>query len=115
MTHHKWSGLFETFRAGGDVEPRCATEVHGDDLADAVVRVLHMDESGFYVFNVSDFLLDRRDLLALISDRAGTETNLPERAISIPGVMDTSRLRRLGWKPGGLERLKAFINACRAF
>jgi len=113
MTDHKWSGLFETFRAGGNVETRCATEVHGDDLADAVARVLRTDGNGFDVFNVSDFLLDRRDLLALISDRAGTDTNLPERATSVPGVMDTSRLRRLGWKPGGLERLRAFINACR--
>lgn len=110
---HKWSGLFESFRAGEDIEPRCATEVHGDDLADAVSRVLQMDGNGFDVFNVSDFLLDRRDLLRLLSEHTGRQSNLPERATTVPGVMDTSRLRQRGWQPGGLDRLMTFIGACR--
>ncbi|WP_420332631.1 NAD-dependent epimerase/dehydratase family protein [Roseibium sp.] len=110
---HKWSGLFASFRAGEDIEPRCASEVHGDDLADAVLRVLQMDGNGFDVFNVSDFLLDRRDLLKLLAERTGRDANLPERATTVPGVMDSSRIRRLGWQPGGLDRLKTFIGACR--
>lgn len=112
VTHHKWSGLFETFRTGGDVVPRCATEVHGDDLADAVSLVLRSGGNAFDLFNVSDLLLDRRDLLALLSERSGGAATLPERANALPGVMDTSKLRQLGWTPGGLERLKAFVDAC---
>lgn len=109
---HKWSDLFESFLAGGNMEPRCATEVHGGDLADAAARVLQMDRNGFDLFNVSDLLLDHRDLLALLSERTGSGAILPERATSLPGVMDTSRLRKLGWQPGGRERLKAFVDAC---
>lgn len=113
LDQHKWSGLFDACRAGEKVEPRCATEVHGEDLAEAVSLVLQSVESGFDIFNVSDLLLDRRDLLALLSECTGGAANLPERANSLPGVMDTSKLRQLGWRPGGLERLRAFIDACR--
>ncbi|WP_306143869.1 NAD(P)-dependent oxidoreductase [Roseibium sp. MMSF_3412] len=112
-SEHKWSGVFEAFRTGEDIEPRCATEVHGDDLADAVSRVLQMDGNRFDVFNVSDLLLDRRDLLKLLSQHTGRQSNLPERATPVPGVMDTSRLRQHGWQPGGLDRLMTFIDACR--
>ncbi|MEL7528042.1 MAG: NAD(P)-dependent oxidoreductase [Pseudomonadota bacterium] len=113
LAHHKWSGLFEAYRAGEKMEPRRASEVHGEDLAEAVSLVLQSVENRFDIFNVSDLLLDRRDLLALLSERSGGAATLPERANDLPGVMDTSKLRQLGWKPGGLERLRAFIDACR--
>lgn len=111
---HKWSSLFEEYRSGAEIAPRCATEVHGEDLAAAVSLVLATLERGHDVFNVSDLLLDRRDLLSFLSKDARRHTNLPDAATTLPGVMDTSKLRRLGWQPGGLERLKAFINTCQA-
>nr|WP_319382462.1 NAD(P)-dependent oxidoreductase [uncultured Roseibium sp.] len=114
LTTHKWSGLFEGFRSGSETEPRCGSEVHGDDLAAAVSLVLRTFEHGFDVFNVSDLLLDRCDLLTLFSECSGLAGALPARASSRPGVMDTSKLRRLGWQPGGRDKLKAFVEACNA-
>lgn len=111
---HKWTGLFEDFRSGAETEPRCASEVHGDDLAAAVSLVLRTVEHGFDVFNVSDLLLDRHDLLTLFSECSGLTGALPARAASRPGVMETSKLRRLGWQPGGHEKLKAFVEGCNA-
>lgn len=114
LTTHKWTGLFEGFRSGSETEPRCGSEVHGDDLAAAVSLVLRTAKHGFDVFNVSDLLLDRRDLLTLFSECSGLAGALPARAESRPGVMDTSKLRRLGWQPGGRDKLKAFVDACNA-
>ena len=111
---HKWSSLFEAYRSGAEVAPRCATEVHGADLAAAVSLVLVRLERGHAVFNVSDLLLDRRDLLSFLSKDARRHTNLPDAATTLPGVMDTSKLRKLGWQPGGREKLKAFVKTCQA-
>lgn len=36
---HKWSTIFADFRAGRDIEPRIATEVHAADLAAAILLV----------------------------------------------------------------------------
>lgn len=111
MDRHKWSSLFDDYRSDVEIEPRCATEVHGDDLAAAVSLVLQTPERGFDVFNVSDLLLDRRDLLTLVSECTGIKGVLPAKATALPGVMDTSKLRQRGWLPGGFGKLKAFVEA----
>ncbi|MDN3719599.1 SDR family oxidoreductase [Roseibium salinum] len=77
---HKWSGLFDAFERGEAVAPRLATEVHGEDLAEAVALVLRMrPDAPFEVFNVSDILLDRRDLLGLYAGIKGLTGLLPAR------------------------------------
>lgn len=111
QNRHKWSSLFDDYQSDTEIEPRCATEVHGDDLAAAVSLVLQTPERGFDVFNVSDLLLDRHDLLTLVSECTGIKGVLPARAKTLPGVMDTSKLRQLGWLPGGLGKLEAFVEA----
>ncbi|MBN9670914.1 NAD-dependent epimerase/dehydratase family protein [Roseibium aggregatum] len=111
-TAHKWSELLKDFDRGGDISPRVGTEVHGDDLSAAVSLVLntpHDKRPAFNVFNVSDLLLDRRDLLTLYGELAGISRPLPERSGGAPGVMDTGRLRELGWTPGGIEKLRSFL------
>ena len=61
-------------------------------------------------FNVSDLLLDRHDLLARVQALTGCPHPPPPRADGPPpGVMATDRLRALGWRPGGLPRLDAFL------
>lgn len=111
---HKWADLFRDYLAGHEITARCGTEVHGDDLADAAALVLAAptDRLGDGVFNVSDILLDRHDLLAGVQSRTGSPHAVPPAACSpLPGVMATDRLRALGWRPGGQARLNAFLDA----
>lgn len=105
---HKWGGLFEAFTAGDAIAPRIGTEVHGDDLAGAV-RLLASMPAGRLgalgtapVFNVSDLLLDRRDLLSAYAEKAGIDRPLPPRADAAAfNAMDCVRLKALGWRPRG--------------
>ena len=101
----KWAGLIAGFRAGITPAPRVATEVHGADLADAALRVLaDPDMRGSY--NVSDLILDRRDLLKAVAQLTGCGTPLPQRAdASVLRVPCCGRLHALGWAPGGRARL----------
>ncbi len=109
---HKWSALFRDYVAGADMAPRIATEVHGEDVARAVRLLLSTRSEAVRgrVFNVSDIVLDRRDLLAMVRDFTGAAAPLPDRAdVSGLDVMATDRLRGLGWCPGGLEKLRATV------
>jgi nucleoside-diphosphate-sugar epimerase len=105
---HKWAGLFDDFAQRRPIAPRAATEVHADDVAEAV-RLLAVAEPATLspmVFNVSDFVLDRRDLLSQYADLVGLEAPLPARAdAQAVSVMATDRLKRLGWRPCGPSRV----------
>ena len=109
---HKWAGLFADYLAGRSVTPRAGTEVHGRDLGAAVRLVLEAADDAVTqrVFNVSDMLLDRRDLLALVARTAGCDNPLPEAADRASvNVMTTDRLAALGWRPGGVALLQQTI------
>lgn len=114
LPNHKWSGLFEDFLAGRAIEPRCGTEVHGDDLAAAVSLVLNHSgqRAHFEIFNASDLVLDRNDLLTRFRSTSGQGGEPPPASASRPGTMATDKLRSLGWTPGGTGRLNAFLEAC---
>lgn len=99
---HKWADLFEDYLAGKVIEPRVATEVHGQDVGQAVRVVLEAPEAPSPLLNVSDLLLDRQDLLAIVKDKKGCRHPLPPRADGrAVNAMRTNRLRSLGWRPGG--------------
>jgi UDP-glucose 4-epimerase len=109
---HKWEGLFADYLAGREVAPRVATEVHGDDVAAAVLALLGKSETG--AFNVSDLLLDRHELLARVQALTGSPCPPPPRfGGEPPGRMATCRLRMLGWRPGGWAKLDAFLAGLR--
>lgn len=106
---HKWTELFQDFLAGRPVAPRVATEVHGDDLAAAVALVLETSTPP-PVLNLSDIVLDRRDLLAMVAEARGLDLRLPEQADpSRLNIMEIRCLRALGWRPGGIEALRRAI------
>lgn len=112
LSSHKWSELFSAFEEGQLVPSRVGTEVHGADLAAAAEAVLARDPErteAFEVFNVSDLLLDRHDLLSLYAKARGLDLKLPHRADVPVGVMDCGKLKLLGWVPGGEGRLEEFI------
>jgi nucleoside-diphosphate-sugar epimerase len=101
---HKWAGLFRDYLAGDEIEPRAGTEVHGADVAAVVRFVLEapLDLVAGEVFNVSDLLVDRRDILVIVQRATGCPHPLPERAdVSLLNVMATEKLEELGWVPGG--------------
>ncbi|RCW83842.1 NAD-dependent epimerase/dehydratase family protein [Paracoccus lutimaris] len=101
----KWAGLIADFLAGTTPPPAVATEVHGADLADALLRVL-ADPAMSGSYNVSDLVLDRHDLLAGVARLTGCKTPLPARAGPAPlRVPACDRLRALGWRPGGMALL----------
>ena len=102
---HKWTGLFEDYLAGGAIAPRRATEVAGPDLAAAVFLTL----SG--VYNVSDLVLDRRELLAEVQRVTGCPHPLPPPSTEPVREMETARLRAEGWVPGGMAQLRALLPA----
>lgn len=109
---HKWQPLFGAFLAGDSVPSRVATEVHGDDVAAAVALMAGQpaDVVSGEVFNVSDIVLDHRDLLGLVADATGAGGRLPERAdASALNVMATVKLRALGWRPGGEALLRTTV------
>ncbi len=100
---HKWEGMFADYLAGREVAPRRATEVAGPDLAAAVFLPL------VGVFNVSDLLLDRHDLLAEVARLTGCAHSLPARSAERVAVMETARLQAAGWVPGGMARLRVLL------
>ncbi|WP_274426605.1 NAD-dependent epimerase/dehydratase family protein [Chelativorans sp. YIM 93263] len=108
---HKWAELFADYLAGRKIAPRAATEVQGEDVASAVRLVLETELLGETVFNLSDLIIDRRDLLAIVKRLTGAAHGLPEagdkKALN---VMNTERLRGLGWQPGGLELFEKTIS-----
>jgi nucleoside-diphosphate-sugar epimerase len=116
VREHKWSDIFIRFENGEDIAPRLGTEVHGEDLGDAVLKVLNRDTSqgsSFEVFNVSDILLDRQDLLKSYARVRSITADLPARAPGPLGVMDAGKLKVLGWQPGGDARLQSFLETCQ--
>lgn len=106
---HKWAALFEDFRAGRPIAPRRGTEVHGADLAAATRLIRDHDADG--LFNISDIVLDRRELLALVAATEGLATPLPPASDTPISEMRTDRIRALGWRPGGVDRLRATLPA----
>ncbi|SIS95592.1 Nucleoside-diphosphate-sugar epimerase [Roseivivax lentus] len=109
---HKWRTLFQDFAAGKKIAPRRGTEVHGDDLAEAVQILLRTRESG--AFNASDIVLDRHDLLARLGAYLKIAHAPPEKSDAPISVMDCARLSALGWRPSGLSGLERALPAMAA-
>ena len=105
---HKWEPLFAAYRRGEPIAPRVATEVHGDDLA---ARRPHAPRPP------GDRRLQRlrppprppRPPRPRPGPHRLPAPTAPARRRPAPGRMATCRLRLLGWRPGGLPKLDAFL------
>ncbi|SFB53096.1 Nucleoside-diphosphate-sugar epimerase [Rhizobium sp. NFR07] len=101
---NKWDGLVADVSAGRPVVPRAGTEVHGVDVAQAVRLMLEAeprDISG-QSFNLSDITVDTR----MILERLGMPADLLAFATLAANEMVTEKIRRIGWKPGGMRRFE---------
>ena len=111
----KWTPLIRDWLAGRTIEPRAGTEVHGRDVARAVELLLEASPEAVTgkVFNVSDLMVDRSDILAIAQEAAGLSGMahpLPPAAdVSAFNVMSTTRLQALGWQPGGRRLLQETV------
>nr|WP_245223828.1 NAD(P)-dependent oxidoreductase [Rhizobium halophytocola] len=105
---NKWDVLAADYLAGQPVATRAGTEVHAADILQAVLLLLACDPGAVAGrrFNLSDIVVDRRDILEPLKIAAGCTHPLPQRAdTSRLAVMDTAAIRALGWRPGGRDRL----------
>lgn len=114
--HHrpnKWDAMFDDYRAGKPVAPRAGSEVHGDDLAAAMLLLLKADANVINgkAFNISDIVTDTREILSLYTQASGVSHPLPPPAgRESVSVMHTTQLTSLGWQPGGHQRLVTTLN-----
>lgn len=97
---HKWVALFHDYLAGRAIAPRCGTEILGSDLA-AAIRLLLVDHGARGVFNASDLLLDRHDLLGQVARLTGCPHPPPRPSDAPVSAMRCDRLAALGWQPSG--------------
>jgi nucleoside-diphosphate-sugar epimerase len=113
---HKWAYLFDDWRAGWEIAPRAGTEVHGEDVASAVSLTLSTSATvSGEVFNVSDIIVDRRELLEMVGEITGVAKPLPAAAdCSTLNVMSCEKVRALGWQPGGQAKLAEFLRSSLA-
>ena len=94
---------------------RTSTEVHGEDVADAVWLLLTAPEADVEgrAFNCSDLVLTTREIAELMYAAHGVGISsrpmLPEVMPPPDDIMRCDRLRGLGWRPGGRRRLQATI------
>ena len=94
--------------------PRRATEVHGQDVADAVWRLLTApaERVAGRAFNCSDLVVDNRDVIAGLAARAGVRLSLPPPATNpLRQQMRCPGLTALGWRPGGQRLFAATLDA----
>ncbi len=104
---HKWAGLFADYLSGRPIAPRRGTELHGQDLATAFRLCLTHDLAG--VVHASDITLDRHDLLTEVQTLTGCPHPPPARSAAPVSALDCTKLRALGWHPGGWAKLRASL------
>ncbi|WP_244618774.1 NAD(P)-dependent oxidoreductase [Rhizobium sp. 18065] len=106
---NKWQVLIEDYLAGRVIKPRASTEVHSRDVSQAIRLMLDTPEHlvAGQVFNVSDLVVDRADLLRIVGQALALSHELPERAEpGRIGIMATAKISALGWRPGGRALLE---------
>jgi len=101
---NKWDNLLAEYLAGREIPVRAGSEVHGHDVGQAVRLMLEIepDKIGGQAFNVSDLIADTLEILTPFQDPVAGTSALPAPADKAAvAEMDTSKIRGLGWKPGG--------------
>lgn len=114
----KWFDLVGACLTGEALPVRGGTEVHGADVASAVLRLLQAAETDIAgkAFNCSDMYVSSRDIAALVQKCSGRDIALPATPSdkAAYNVMDCSRLTKLGMAFSGKTRLEQTIEALTA-
>lgn len=109
---NKWEDLFERYAAGEEIAARAGSEVHGRDLAGALLTLLDapIPKISGKAFHVSDIVTDTHTILAPLKAALQSSHPLPPRADqSAVSAMTTTRLNALGWRSGGMPLFSATL------
>jgi nucleoside-diphosphate-sugar epimerase len=109
----KWWDLVGQALRGETVPARSATEVHGADVAMAVLALLAApaERIAGRAFNLSDMVVSNREILELVQKEAGVAGPLPE-AGPLPRVtMRCDAIAALGVRFGGRALLENTVKA----
>ncbi len=107
----KWFSLVQRALKGEAIEARAGTEVHGDDVAEAVWRLLTAEPETVAgrAFNCSDIVISTRDIVGAVQKIADVSGPLPAAAPAPTGQMRCDALKALGVRFGGWQRFEATI------
>lgn len=99
---NKWDDLISDALSRKPVAPRAGTEVHGADVAQAIRLMLELEASSIngQSFNISDVTVDTRTIM----EKLGLSAQLVAFSALSANVMDTQKIRRIGWQPGGMRQ-----------
>ena len=113
---NKWADMIADHLAGRPAASRVGTEVHGDDVAWAVLTALTAKLDNLHeVFCVSDIAVDNADILGIVNQATGCTHPLPEPAdAALLNPMNCAKLKALGWRPGGWPLFEATVRELAA-
>lgn len=106
---HAWIELFDSFARGENITSDAGGYVHGEDVARAVLITLgaQADRLAGSIFNVSDIVIDRQDILAALKSRLSLDYDLPERVSRDDiSALNCDRIKNLGWRAAGPLKLE---------
>ncbi|MCM2473357.1 NAD(P)-dependent oxidoreductase [Rhizobium sp. CG5] len=109
---NKWDDLLGDYLAGRPIAARVGSEVHGRDVGQAVRLMLETEAAKVsgQVFNVSDIVTDRHDILATVQTVTHCQHPLPDASDKgAVAAMPTDKIRALGWRPGGQTLLEETV------
>ena len=109
----KWLGLVRSLLAGEEhVEARAGTEVHGADVARAVLLLLQApaETVAGTAFNCSDLVVTTRDIAGLVAQQTGRDVPLPRAGdCDTLSIMTCEGLTALGMRFSGQALLEETI------
>jgi len=113
----KWFGLLRMLRSSGVLaSDRVGTEVHGQDLARVVARVLGTESPWPPAVNVSDLVVSHAMIADVFARQTGRAVDILQRLDQFSGVMTCDWLAATGFSFGGQplfeETLKRLVAAC---
>lgn len=106
----KWADLIVSLREGGTLDrDRISTEVHGRDLARALLFLLEREGPLPPAVNLSDLVVSYSMVADIYAEITGRPITVRERCAKMRGRMDESWLRGEGFHYGGRPLLESTI------
>lgn len=106
---HVWQALFKQYLTGQKLAPAVASYIHGEDVARAVSLMLSCEPvrmSGG-IFNLTDMVVDQRDVLGPLKSASGCIYNLPDMGrFDQLANMNCDKMKSVfEWRTGGVVKL----------